>query len=73
MVLIIDALNECIEELLRLLNLLREISLSSSLSSYIKWIVLSRNWPVIKNKLKNAKQKINIYLKLNKDSISAAV
>ncbi|PTB40419.1 hypothetical protein M441DRAFT_142816 [Trichoderma asperellum CBS 433.97] len=58
-VLIIDALDECIEELPRLLNLLRETS--------------CRNWPVIEDRLKNAEQKISLCLELNEDSISAAV
>ncbi|UKZ78690.1 Vegetative incompatibility protein HET-E-1 [Trichoderma virens FT-333] len=68
-VLIIDALDECTEELPRLLTLVREISSSSS----AKWIVSSRNWPNIENKLKSAKQKISLCLELNENSISAAV
>ncbi|KAL7940055.1 hypothetical protein V8C42DRAFT_356494 [Trichoderma barbatum] len=68
-VLIIDALDECTEELPRLLTLVKEISSSSS----AKWIVSSRNWPNIENKLKNAKQKISLCLELNENSISAAV
>ncbi|KAL7923812.1 hypothetical protein ACQKWADRAFT_44209 [Trichoderma austrokoningii] len=68
-VLIIDALDECTEELPRLLTLVREISTSSS----AKWIVSSRNWPNIENKLKSAKQKISLCLELNENSISAAV
>ncbi|KAK1241360.1 hypothetical protein MKX08_001334 [Trichoderma sp. CBMAI-0020] len=68
-VLIIDALDECTEELPRLLALVREISSSSS----AKWIVSSRNWPNIENKLRSAKQKISLCLELNENSISAAV
>ncbi|KKO96425.1 hypothetical protein THAR02_11474 [Trichoderma harzianum] len=68
-VLIIDALDECTEELPRLLTLVREISSSSP----AKWIVSSRNWPNIENKLRTAKQKISLCLELNETSISAAV
>lgn len=68
-VLIINALNECIEELLHLLTLVKEISSSSA----AKWIMSSRNQPNIKNKLKSTKQKISLCLKLNENSISAAV
>ncbi|KAL7904224.1 hypothetical protein GGI35DRAFT_472586 [Trichoderma velutinum] len=57
-VLIIDALDECTEELPRFLNLC---------------IVSSRNWPGIENTVKNAEQKISLCLELNYDSISAAV
>ncbi|PTB40394.1 hypothetical protein M441DRAFT_170604 [Trichoderma asperellum CBS 433.97] len=72
-VLIIDALDECIEELPRLLNLIKQICSASSSSSHVKWIVSSRNWPGIENRLKNAEQKISLCLELNEDSISAAV
>ncbi|UKZ72431.1 hypothetical protein TrVFT333_000060 [Trichoderma virens FT-333] len=72
-VLIIDALDECTEELPRLLNLIREISSASSSSSHVKWIVSSRNWPGIENTLENAQQKISLCLELNEDSISAVV
>ncbi|KKO97220.1 hypothetical protein THAR02_10675 [Trichoderma harzianum] len=68
-VLIVDALDECTEGLPRLLTLVREISSSFP----AKWIVSSRNWPNIKNKLKSAKQKISLCLELNENSISAAV
>ncbi|UKZ78695.1 Vegetative incompatibility protein HET-E-1 [Trichoderma virens FT-333] len=68
-VFIIDALDECTEELPRLLTLIREISSFST----AKWIVSSRNWPNIENKLKSAKQKISLCLELNEKSISAAV
>lgn len=68
-VLIIVALDECTEELPRLLTLVREISSSSA----AKWIVSSRNWPRIENKLEDTQQKIRLCLELNEDSISSAV
>ncbi|KAL7948846.1 quinon protein alcohol dehydrogenase-like superfamily [Trichoderma barbatum] len=70
-VLVIDALDECTEELPRLLNLIKEISSSSS--SRAKWIVSSRNWLDIEKELKSSKQKISLCLELNEGSISAAV
>ncbi|KAL6904000.1 hypothetical protein GGI43DRAFT_308616 [Trichoderma evansii] len=70
-VLIIDALDECTEELPRLLTLVKEISSSSSSSA--KWIVSSRNWPRIENELEDTQQKIRLCLELNEDSISSAV
>ncbi|KAM0444400.1 hypothetical protein ACHAO4_010201 [Trichoderma viride] len=68
-VLIIDALDECTEELPRLLTLVNEISSSFS----AKWIVSSRNWPRIENELEDTQQKIRLCLELNEDSISSAV
>jgi len=41
---IIDALDECVINLTRLLNLVIQMS---CVSSRVKWIVSSRNWPEI--------------------------
>jgi archaellum biogenesis ATPase FlaH len=68
-VLIIDALDECIEERQNLLSLINEISSFS----YAKWIVSSRNRPDIENELESADQKIKLCLELNENSIAAAV
>ncbi|KEY75048.1 hypothetical protein S7711_09655 [Stachybotrys chartarum IBT 7711] len=70
-VLVIDALDECITDRPQLLDFI--IQSSSSSSSRAKWIISSRNWPDIKEKLDNAKQKVRLPLELNKDSISTAV
>lgn len=70
-VLVIDALDECTEELPRLLNLIKEISSPSS--SRAKWVVSSRNWPDVEKELKRSEKKISLCLELNEDSISAAV
>lgn len=42
--LIVDALDECVTNLLQLLNLIVQ---KSSISSHVKWIVSSCNWPTI--------------------------
>jgi hypothetical protein len=66
--LIIDALDECVTDLPKLLNFIVQ---SSSTPSHIKWIVSSRKWPDIEERLKNAGQ--NLSLELNAESISTAV
>ena len=43
------------------------------MSSRVKWIVSSRNWPSIEEQLDIATQKVRLCLELNEDSISAAV
>ncbi|KAK5987813.1 Vegetative incompatibility protein HET-E-1 [Cladobotryum mycophilum] len=68
-VLVIDALDECTEDLPRLLSFISQ----ARFSSHAKWIVSSRNWPSIEEQLKNTEQKIRICLELNEDSISTAV
>ncbi|EXK78038.1 hypothetical protein FOQG_17268 [Fusarium oxysporum f. sp. raphani 54005] len=70
-VLVVDALDECITDRPQLLDFI--IQSSSSSSSHVKWIISSRNWPDIEEKLDNAKQKVRLHLELNKDSISKAV
>ncbi|CAM1503379.1 Fc.00g081550.m01.CDS01 [Cosmosporella sp. VM-42] len=65
-ILIIDALDECKTNRNHLLNFITK-------PSRVKWIVSSRNWPDIEEKLDKAKQKVRLHLELNKDSISAAV
>jgi hypothetical protein len=67
--LIIDALDECTEDLDRLLKLLVR---KSSAYSHVKWIVSSRNWPSIEKGLNNATQR-KIQLESNKKALSAAV
>jgi hypothetical protein len=68
--LIIDALDECTVDLLKLLDFIIQ---NSSVSPHIKWLVSSRNWPPIKEQLDKAESKMNLYLKLNAESISTAV
>ncbi|KAF2866591.1 NACHT domain-containing protein [Massariosphaeria phaeospora] len=67
---IIDALDECVTDLLRLLEF---VAKQSSASSRVKWIVSSRNWPEIEAQLKRAGQKVKLSLELNAQSVAAAV
>jgi hypothetical protein len=68
--LIIDALDECVTDLPKLLAF---IAKQSSASSRVKWIVSSRNWPVIEEELKRAEHKTRLSLELNAESVAAAV
>jgi archaellum biogenesis ATPase FlaH len=69
-IIIIDALDECVTGLPELLKFIIE---QSSLTSRVKWIVSSRNWQDIEEKLGRTKQKVRLQLELNQDSISKAV
>jgi len=68
--LIIDALDECIADLPILLEFVVQ---KSSLSSRVKWIVSSRNWPDIEERLEMAGHKVRLCLELNAEPVSAAV
>jgi hypothetical protein len=67
---IVDALDECVVGLLKLLDFIAQMS---SVSPYIKWVVSSRNWLSIEKGLDDAKQKARLCLELNETSISTAV
>lgn len=67
---IIDALDECVEDLPRLLDY---IIRTSSISPRVKWIVSSRNWPSIEKHLDAATQNVSLCLELNEKSVSRAV
>ncbi|OCL12296.1 hypothetical protein AOQ84DRAFT_395764 [Glonium stellatum] len=67
--LIINALNKYAIDLLKLLNFIIE----KSISSRVKWIVSSRNWPDIKKRLERAGYKVRLCFELNAESISTAV
>jgi hypothetical protein len=66
--LIIDALDECITDLGKLLKLIVQKS-----TSRVKWVVSSRNWPSIEGQLEMAQHKLRLCLELNAESISTAV
>jgi hypothetical protein len=66
----IDALDECVTDLPKLLDFIIK---QSSASSRIKWIVSSRNWPSIEEQFDQAGHKIGLSLELNAESVSAAV
>ncbi|KAM0513499.1 hypothetical protein ACHAPE_007761 [Trichoderma viride] len=68
-ILIVDALDECVEGL----PLLLEFISQASGSSQAKWIVSSRNWPVIEENLDTAMQGVRLCLELNEASVSTAV
>lgn len=68
--LIIDALDKCKKNRPELLALIAQ---NSSVSSRVKWIVSSRNWPDIEEQINTANQKVKVSLKLNKKSISTAI
>ncbi|KAF2626715.1 beta transducin-like protein HET-E4s [Macroventuria anomochaeta] len=68
--LIIDALDECVTDLPKLLHF---IAKQSSASSRVKWIMSSRNWPEIEEQLELAWHKVRLSLELNAESVSAAV
>jgi DNA replication protein DnaC len=68
--LIIDALDECVHDLPKLLGFIRQMASSSS---HVKWIVSSRNWPKIEEVLKKTGHKVDLSLELNGEDIYAAV
>jgi hypothetical protein len=68
--LIIDALDECVTDMPKLLRFIAE---QSSASSCVKWVVSSRNWPDIEEQLERAGHKVRLSLELNAKSVAAAV
>ncbi|PVH99085.1 WD40 repeat-like protein [Periconia macrospinosa] len=68
--LIIDALDECATGLPKLLEFIVQ---TSCVSARVKWIVSSRNWPDIEERLERAGQKVKLSLELNAASVSTAV
>jgi hypothetical protein len=66
----IDALDECVTDLPKLLGF---VAKQSSASSRVKWIVSSRNWPDIEAQLEQAGHKVRLSLELNAESVAAAV
>ncbi|KAK1776004.1 NACHT domain-containing protein, partial [Copromyces sp. CBS 386.78] len=69
--LVIDALDECVTT--DLPQLLDFIAQQSSSGSRVKWIVSSRNWPQIEERLEKAADKVKVSLELNAESVAAAV
>jgi hypothetical protein len=68
--LIIDALDQCVAGLPKLLKFIVE---QSSAAPRAKWIVSSRNWPDIEQHLERAKHGIYLSLEQNAESVSLAV
>ncbi|KAK4139205.1 uncharacterized protein C8A04DRAFT_33317, partial [Dichotomopilus funicola] len=67
---LIDALDECVTDLPQLLDLIAQ---KSSGSPRVKWIVSSRNWPEIEERLETATEKARLSLELNAQSVTTAV
>jgi hypothetical protein len=67
---IIDALDECTTHLPELLDFIIQ---KSSACPHVKWLVSSRNWPLIVERLDQVGWKIRLCLELNTESVSAAV
>jgi hypothetical protein len=70
MYLIVDALDECITDLPKLVDIIAE---RSSTPSHVKWLVSSRNWQNIKEGLDKVGRKVRLSLELNTQSVSSAV
>lgn len=68
--LIIDALDECVTDLTRVLSLVAQMSF---VSSRVKWIVSSRNWLQIEEQLGMVTQNARLSLELNAESVANAV
>jgi hypothetical protein len=66
--LVIDALDECVTDLPKLLDF---VALHSCTASHVKWIVSSRNRPEIEERLGSSSHRLS--LELNSESVSAAV
>lgn len=65
---VIDALDECLDDRESLISLVTQFSNSAN----AKWVVSSRNWPVIEERFRDAED-IRVALELNAESVSRAV
>lgn len=69
-ILIIDALDECVEGFSDLLEFINQVSRSSR----AKWLVSSRNWPTIEKSLEESLEDgVRLCLELNESLVSTAV
>lgn len=68
--LMVDALDECATGLPKLLDFIVQ---TSCVSARVKWIVSSRNWPNIEERIERAGQNVTLSLELNAASVSTAV
>ena len=68
--LIIDALDECVVDLPKLLDFIVQ---KSFVSPRVKWIVSSRNGPDIEERLERAGHKVRLCLEQNAECVSTAV
>ncbi|KAH6703042.1 hypothetical protein BKA61DRAFT_190668 [Leptodontidium sp. MPI-SDFR-AT-0119] len=68
--LIVDALDECLIDRSKLLDFIVQ---KSFISPRVKWVISSRNWPKIKERLERAGHKMRLCLELNPKSVFAAI
>ncbi|KAF1977466.1 HET-domain-containing protein [Bimuria novae-zelandiae CBS 107.79] len=68
--LVIDALDECVTDSSNLSDFIVQ---KSCVSSRVKWIVSSRNWPDTEERLERAGHKVRLCIELNAESVSTAV
>lgn len=69
--LLVDALDECVnEDMSRLLDFIVKMS---NEFPYVKWVVSSRNWPQIIDKLESLGPQAQLSLELNASSVASAV
>ncbi|KAH7201508.1 hypothetical protein DER44DRAFT_748605 [Fusarium oxysporum] len=68
-IIIIDALDECIEGREKLIGYISQCSISCK----AKWVISSRNWPDIESQLHETQRQVRLQLELNHASISNAV
>lgn len=68
--LIIDALDECVEEVGRLLAFIGQ---ATSILPKVKWLVSSRNWPSIREQIADVEGHDEVSLELNAETVSKAV
>ncbi|TVY63487.1 Vegetative incompatibility protein HET-E-1 [Fusarium oxysporum f. sp. cubense] len=68
-IIIINALDECIEGREKLIGYIIQCSISCK----AKWVISSRNWPEIESQLDAAQSQVRLQLELNHASISDAV
>ncbi|RKK66520.1 Vegetative incompatibility protein HET-E-1 [Fusarium oxysporum] len=68
-IIIIDALDECIEGREKLIGYIIQCSISCK----AKWVISSRNWPEIESQLDAAQSQVRLQLELNHAPISDAV
>ncbi|KAH8899526.1 WD40 repeat-like protein [Thozetella sp. PMI_491] len=67
---VIDALDECQTDQLKLVDWIVQMS---SRFPRVRWVVSSRNWPIIEKNLNQVREKAMLSLELNEKSVSAAV
>lgn len=70
-ILIVDALDECTIGRSDLLTMIIDSVYRASNS--IRWVISSRNWPDIEEKLNSAKPKVRLQLELNRDLVFGAI